>query len=83
MSTPQHPDELAEIYALLLELLDERQPEPRCAELRARIEQYPELYHQLCCEEQIRELLHRCCCQPAPVTLRQKITMSIRVTREY
>ncbi|MBZ8176893.1 mycothiol system anti-sigma-R factor [Corynebacterium poyangense] len=65
----------------LWELLDAGRSESECQRLREHIQQCPECYAQLLTEEQVRELVRRCCCTPAPVELRQRISMQIRVTR--
>lgn len=65
----------------LWELLDAGLSDAECQQLRAHIQECPECYSQLLTEEEIRALVRRCCCAPAPVELKRRISMQIRVTR--
>ncbi|MCK7662105.1 mycothiol system anti-sigma-R factor [Corynebacterium sp. CCM 9185] len=70
-----------DVYESLFELLDGEATPERRAVLRAHIEACPGCFTQLGIEEEIRELMRRCCCAHAPVTLRQKIILRLRVER--
>lgn len=71
-----------EKYQSLFALLDDELTAAECAELRTHISDCPECYGRLLAEEQIRALVRKCCTQQeAPPTLRERITLSIRVER--
>lgn len=69
-------------YASLRRILDDAScsPESR-AKLRAQVEACPECFRVLGLEEEVRALLRRCCKTQAPVSLYERITVSIRVER--
>ncbi|MEZ2121483.1 MULTISPECIES: mycothiol system anti-sigma-R factor [unclassified Corynebacterium] len=70
-----------EVYESLFELLDGETTAERRAVLRAHIEACPGCFAKLGIEEEIRELMRRCCCTHAPVTLREKIVLRLRIER--
>lgn len=72
----------AEIQANLCSLFDAGTTEQQARELINEIAQCPECLERLQSEREIRELMRKCCtAQSAPATLRQRITMQIRVTQ--
>lgn len=71
-----------DIQEALLELLDAARSAQECEELRRRIERCPECFSRLEREEAIRALMRGCCgADPAPVTLRRRISAQIRIVR--
>lgn len=71
-----------ELQAYLCSLLDEEITPARAAELTRRIAQCPACHTRLRSEREIRALVKKCCsADTAPVTLRERITMQIRITR--
>ncbi|MEJ5928410.1 mycothiol system anti-sigma-R factor [Corynebacterium sp. H128] len=69
----------SDTYARLAELLDGDCTQSAQEELRAAIASCPHCFERLGVEEEIRELLRRSCAASAPITLRQRISISIRV----
>ncbi|AGF71773.1 mycothiol system anti-sigma-R factor [Corynebacterium halotolerans] len=71
-----------EIQAYLCALLDDDVTPDRAEELLKRIAACPQCYGRLQSEQEIRALVRKCCTsRPAPVTLRERITMQLRVIR--
>ncbi|RNE48738.1 mycothiol system anti-sigma-R factor [Corynebacterium alimapuense] len=71
-----------EIQARLCSLFDEEITPEQARELLREIAECPGCHHRLQSEREIRALVRQCCsAQEAPATLRQRITMQIRVTR--
>ncbi|MDU0478885.1 hypothetical protein QVA66_06490 [Staphylococcus chromogenes] len=69
-------------YESLRRILDDASCSPEArAELRAQVEQCPECFRALGLEEEVRALLRRCCEAQAPVSLYERISVSIRVQR--
>ncbi|QGU03937.1 anti-sigma factor [Corynebacterium comes] len=72
-----------DIQAQLCTLLDPGTTPQEARALIDSIARCPECYGRLQSEQEIREILQRCCTAQAaaPASLRQRITMQIRVTR--
>lgn len=71
------------IQAEIVRLLDEGLDPQACRAIRAEIACCPHCAARLAREEEIRALVRRCCLahEPAPVTLRTRITAQIRIVR--
>ena len=71
-----------EVHANLCALFDEDTTEGQARELIRQISECPACFARLQSEREIRALVRKCCtAQSPPATLRQRITMEIRVTR--
>ncbi|QGU02670.1 Anti-sigma factor RshA [Corynebacterium kalinowskii] len=66
---------------LLSELLDGECTPAAQEKLRAKIASCPHCFEKLGVEEEIRAILRRSCAESAPVTLRRRISVSIRLER--
>jgi hypothetical protein len=73
---------LEEVARHLFELLDAQMPEEMAARLRRHCETCPHCSDLASAEAHIRHILRRSCCgEPAPATLRVRITSQIAVYR--
>ncbi|AHI22024.1 mycothiol system anti-sigma-R factor [Corynebacterium vitaeruminis] len=70
-----------ELHLQMYALLDRELTPDECARLERHLETCPECRARFEAEADLRKLLRKCCCGPAPKTLREKITYSIRVER--
>lgn len=75
------PCDCAELRASVYALVDGHLSESDCARLKAHLAACPSCADCVAAEEELRTLLRQCCCDSAPVTLRERITYSIRVER--
>ena len=72
-----------DVYRSVFELLDtadELTPQRR-SELQHIFNTCPHCFEKLGLEQEVRAMLRRCCSTSAPSALRERITISIRVTR--
>ncbi|MDO4652773.1 mycothiol system anti-sigma-R factor [Corynebacterium durum] len=72
-----------DVYRSVFELLDtadELTPQRR-GELQHIFDTCPHCFEKLGLEQEVRAMLRRCCSTTAPKALRERITISIRVTR--
>ncbi|AKE38623.1 Hypothetical Protein NG00_00584 [Corynebacterium camporealensis] len=72
----------AEVEALICELFDDCLDPARARAIRLRLSECAACDERLRDEEFIRQHVKKCCSnQPAPPTLRERITVQIRMTR--
>ena len=70
------------VHAALCDLFDRRIDPARAAEIRREIAECPSCSARLQSEESVRVLMRRCAeSNSAPMTLRQRITTELRITR--
>lgn len=69
----------AEFHGSMHELLDGELSAEQCNRLRQHLAYCQFCAQQLEAEVSFRGLLRQCCCQPAPESLRQRISYQIRI----
>lgn len=81
-SSESCPCNCEDIQSNLCALFDPATTREEAHAILSRVSSCPECAGRLQSEHEIRALLKKCCtAEAAPVTLRQRITMEIRVTR--
>lgn len=68
-----------ELHLHMYALLDRELTTDECSRLERHLASCPECRARFEAEANLRKLLKKCCCGPAPTTLREKITYSIRL----
>ncbi|MBP3088747.1 mycothiol system anti-sigma-R factor [Corynebacterium sp. sy017] len=67
----------SEVHVGMYALLDRELTPAECQRLEAHVAQCPECAQQIAAEVDLRQLLKKCCCQPAPESLKERISVSI------
>lgn len=68
-----------EKYQSLFALLDDELTAAECEDLRQHLADCPECYARLAAEQQVRALVRKCCDTEAPATLRERISIQLRI----
>ncbi|WJZ01936.1 mycothiol system anti-sigma-R factor [Corynebacterium freiburgense] len=66
-------------YQALFELLDGHMEEAEAQRLKEKVLACPACFQALGIEQEVRSLMKRCCGVHAPVQLRERITVAIRI----
>lgn len=71
----------SDVHVSMYALLDRELTEAECRRLEEHVRNCPHCAELMEAETQLRQLLRRCCCDQAPQSLRERVTLSIRVAR--
>ena len=69
----------AEVYESLFELLDGEVTAQRRQLLVAHLEACPACFEKLGIEKEVRDLIRRCCVTCAPLSLKERIVIQLRI----
>lgn len=76
-----HTISCSDLHIYLYELVDHTLDPSNCARLEAHLATCPACAEFVAAEARLRELLQQCACCSAPITLRERISVQLRITR--